>query len=286
MRRLIINADDFGLTAGVNRAIVEAHSGGIVTSATMMANAGGFDDGVRQAQSSPTLSVGCHVVLVDGAPVLPAEKIPDLLEPGTQHFHRSLATFAALVLRNRIRPEQIEAEARAQIGKLQAAGIRVSHLDTHKHTHMLPQVSRPLLRAARACGISAIRNPFEPVRLSLLGRGPKVWKRWIEVKALRSLQRRFVEGAKEAGITTIAGTLGIVVTGILDQQLFKAVVNEIPDGTWELVCHPGYNDADLQGVATRLRESRVRELQVLTAPESREWLEKAGFQLISYRDLG
>jgi chitin disaccharide deacetylase len=290
LRRLIINADDFGLTPGVNRAILEAHRFGVVTSATMMANAAAFDDALCVSHDVPALGIGCHVVLVDGTPVLPAEEIPDLVEPGSRHFHGSLSKFVGLIVRGRIRPEQIEAEARAQISKLQTAGVHVTHVDTHKHTHMFPQVLRPLLRAAKACGIRRIRNPFEPMRLASVKRGlrtgPRILKRWTEVKALRMLRGGFLRSVKKADMLTPEGTLGIVATGILDQKMFNDIVAEIPQGSWEFVCHPGYNDADLQLTATRLGESRLQELRVLTSAETRDHLQELGIQLISYVDFG
>jgi predicted glycoside hydrolase/deacetylase ChbG (UPF0249 family) len=170
VRRLIINADDFGLTSGVNRAIVEAHEGGIVTSATLMANGSAFDEAVSLAQTRPRLGVGCHVVLVDGAPLVRQTATDSLLDPRTRNggaprFREGISKFATLALLGRLAPEEIEAEVGAQIGKLQSSGIAVTHLDSHKHTHMFPQVIKPLLRAAQARGVRAVRNPFERVRV-------------------------------------------------------------------------------------------------------------------------
>src|SRR6478672_13777656 len=145
MRRLIVNADDFGLTSGVNRGIVEAHSRGIVTSASLVSQV-------------PHLSVGCHVVLVDGVPTTQPAAVSCLLANGSGNFRQSLMQFAAKAVSGRLDSEEIEAEITAQIRKLQAAGIHVSHLDSHKHTHMFPAVFKPLLRAAQACGIWAVRN--------------------------------------------------------------------------------------------------------------------------------
>jgi predicted glycoside hydrolase/deacetylase ChbG (UPF0249 family) len=102
---------------------------------------------------------------------------------------------------------------------------------------------------------------------------------------LRNLASRFRKAAKEAGVITPDGTLGIVVTGTLDEQLFRLIIEKLPEGTWEFVCHPGYNDADLDGVRTRLRESREQELRVLKSPETRDLLARSGIELISYRDL-
>ncbi len=289
MRRLIVNADDFGLTAGVNRAILECHQRGVVTSTTLMANAAAFPEAVQAAQSAPKLGVGCHVVLLDGSPVLEADRVPSLVQRkdgarGTQ-FRDGSFGFASRAAFGRLSPEHIEAEAGAQIRKLQAAGITVSHLDTHKHTHIVPQVWPPLLRAAQACGVRRIRNPFEPVRLSLLRERSSLWKRFVQVKFLGGLARRFREAVRQADMWTPDGTFGIVTTGWLDERLLKFMVGHLAEGTWELVCHPGYNDAQLGAVKTRLRESREQELRLLTSAGLQELLTRHGIELISYDGL-
>jgi hopanoid biosynthesis associated protein HpnK len=288
VRRLIINADDFGLTAGVNRAIVEAHSRGVVTSATLMSSVPAFEDAVRQAATAPKLSVGCHVILVDGSPLLSATQLPTLVAPNTTNgvrFREGLAGFAASAMLGRLDPAQIEAEVTAQIRKLQSAGITVSHFDTHKHTHMFPSVLRPLLKAAKTCGLKAVRNPFTPwLPISLIG-SRRVWKRYLEVRALHGLAGSFGQAVQRQGMLTPDGTFGIVATGALDPDLFQWLVAHIPEGTWEFVCHPGYHDADLEEVKTRLRESRVEELKVLTSTAAREALSQRGIELISYREF-
>jgi hopanoid biosynthesis associated protein HpnK len=290
VRRLIVNADDFGFTAGINRAIVEAHTRGIVTASTLMANGRAFEDAVRLAATVPDLSVGCHVVLIDGEPVLGAERLPSLTETHSSgpRFRDGIKSFAARALAGRLDPHQIEAETSAQIRKLQSAGINVSHLDTHKHTHLFPAVLRPLLRAARARGVHAIRNPFgprKPLKSSTLLTRPSLWTRYAEVRILRTLAAKFRDAAKREGLVTPDGTLGIVVTGALDEKLFRAIAAAIPEGTWEFVCHPGYNDDDLKSAKTRLRQSRETELRVLTMPEARQLLLDQGIALISYREL-
>lgn len=238
------------------------------------------------AQSAQQLSVGCHVVLVDGFPVLEATQVSSLISsPSPARFGSSMSKFSFRALTGRLNADQIEAEVTAQIRKLQSAGIAVSHLDSHKHTHMFPSVFRPLLRAAKACGVPAMRNPFEVIRISLAAGRPGLWKRYGEVKLLRNLAGKFRKATKEAGVITPDGTLGIVVTGALDDRLFRLIIEKLPEGTWEFVCHPGYNDAELDGVQTRLRESREQELQVLKSPETRNLLARSGIELISYRDL-
>ncbi len=290
MRRLIINADDFGLTAGVNRAIVEAHENGLVSSATLMANGQAFAEAVSLAQSTPRLGVGCHVVLVDGAPLLPQTQVHSLLDrsgnhDGDPHFREGISKFGTLALLGRLAADEIEAEATAQIRKLQACGISVTHLDSHKHTHLFPRVLRPLLRAAKSCGIRAIRNPFERIQGSQLAASPSLWRRWTEVGVLRSFARQFREAVQQAGIATPDGTLAIVATGTLNDRLLRLMVENLPEGTWELVCHPGYNDADLQGIRTRLRQSREQELRILTAQSTRDLLAANGVEIVSFRDL-
>ena len=292
---MIVNADDFGYTTGVNRAIFEAHTQGIVTSSTLMANGPAFADAVRMANAMPRLSIGCHVVLIDGEPLLAPNRIPTLTrtEARRTKFRDGLVSFAARAIAGSIAADEIEAEATAQIRKLQSAlqsaGITVSHFDTHKHTHIFPRVLKPLLRAGSACGVKAVRNPFgprRPLRSSELMAKPGLWKRTAEVRILRAFARKFRESVDRQGFGTPDGTLGIEVTGALDERLFRAIAETIPEGTWEFVCHPGYNDADLQAANTRLRASRELELKALTLPEARRLLADRDIELISYRELG
>ena len=242
------------------------------------------------AKNTPHLSVGCHVVLIDGEPILAAERLPSLTSQnaGGGRFGDNLKSFVARALTGRLNPDEIENETSAQIRKLQSAGITVSHLDSHKHTHLFPQVLRPLLRAARACGVRAIRNPFgprKPLRSGELLQRPGLWARYAEMRILHGLAGKFRDAVNRAGMITPDGTLGIVVTGALDETLFRAIAAIIPEGTWEFVCHPGYNDDDLKRANTRLRESRETELQVLTRLDAREILSDHGITLISYSDL-
>lgn len=285
MRRLIINADDFGLTSGVNRAIVEAHDHGVVSSGTLMANGHAFEEAVSLARERSRLGVGCHIVLVDGTPVLEPRQVRSLLQPGEDtHFRGGIGKFGALALLARLAPDEIEAEAIAQIRKIQSAGVAITHLDSHKHTHLFPHILRPLLRAAQTCEIRAIRNPFERIQGSQLAASPSMWKRWIEVGVLHSFARQFREAVQEAGIFTPDGTLAIVATGTLNERLLRIMVENLPEGTWELVCHPGYNDADLQAVHTRLRAAREEELRILTSLATRDLMSENGIEIISFRE--
>jgi chitin disaccharide deacetylase len=230
------------------------------------------------------------VVLLDGEPLLPAARVPSLLERGngTSRFRESLNSFAVASFRHQLNPEEIEAETDAQIGRLQAAGIQPSHFDTHKHAHMFPAVLRPLLRAAKSKGVAAVRNPFGqvwPLPLAGLLRTRQVWTRFAQLNVLRNFAGNFRREVEAHGLRTTDGSLGVLVTGVLDLKLFTAIVEGIPDGTWEFVSHPGYNDADLDSVHTRLRSSRQQELSLLTSPEAKDLLRRRGVELISYHEL-
>ncbi len=281
-----MNADDFGFTSGVNRAIMESHVRGVVTSSTLMAKGPAFAEAVELAKATPKLSIGCHVVLIDGEPVLDPARLSSLTD--SFRFRDGLKSFAARALTGRINAAQITVETSAQIRKIQSAGITVSHIDAHKHTHVFPSVLRPMLKAAAECGVRAVRNPFGPrfpLRSGQLLARPNLWTRYAEVQVLRRFAGKFHEAVAREGFSTPDGTLGIEVTGVLDETLFHAIARSIPDGTWEFVCHPGYNDADLRAASTRLRESRETELHVLTLPAAREVLAREGIQLISYWEL-
>jgi hopanoid biosynthesis associated protein HpnK len=283
--RLILNADDFGLTRGINRAIDELHAAGALTSATLMANGPAFDDAVDIAKANPGLGVGCHIVLTDGTPVSPPEMIPSLLGADGKNFRPNVTDFFFAVLCGKLNADEIQREALAQIHRLQAAGIHVTHVDTHKHTHMLPQVARPLLSAAETAGIHAIRNPFEG-RWSLTIGSSALMTR-LKLRILHHLRPRFfaLPQIRDRRIVTTDGTIGISATGSLDATTLRAILNALPDGLWELVCHPGYNDRDLDAITTRLRETRNIEREALLSVFASNSLNPSNPHLIHYADL-
>ena len=274
-----MNADDFGLTRGVNRAVLELHHGGVLSSATLMARAAAAAEAMKMARESATLGVGCHVVLVDGEPALPPGDLPTLCDQRTGLFCRELGGFARRALAGKIQAAEIEAEAAAQIALLQASGLCLTHVDTHKHTHMFPVVLRALLRAARAAGIGAVRNPFEPAWSRRATAGAPLLRR-MEVALLHRLEATFRRIVAEAGFTTTDGALGVLATGTLDAATVLSLLMHAPEGTWELVTHPGYIDEDLALVRTRLRQSRETERLALAAVSAVE-----GLELISFAKL-
>lgn len=283
--KLIVNADDFGLTSGVNQAIAELHGARLVTSTTLMARAQATGQAIRIAQQTPSLGAGCHIALVDGAPVLsPSLELPHLTEGRTGCFRPTLGRFlpwlfgwAAGSGSAAERAREIEAEAAAQIALLQAQGLQLTHIDTHKHVHMFPAVLRPVLRAAERAGIRRVRNPFEPA-WSVRATPAAPWLRRWEVHVLRRLEQSFRKIVAEAGFQTTDGALGVVATGTLDARTVHALAKALPAaGVYELVSHPGYHDAELERAHTRLRASREAEREALTALGEYDELERTSF---------
>ncbi|MGD0445709.1 MAG: ChbG/HpnK family deacetylase [Edaphobacter sp.] len=284
--RLIINADDFGLTQGVNRAIEELHQAKVLTSATLMATGPAFEDAVAIAHANPALGVGCHILLTDGVPVLPPEAIPTLLGPDRKTFRPSLVDFVQALLRGKISEQEIEREALAQIQKLQHARINITHIDTHKHTHLFPAVCRPLLKIAEQNSIHAIRHPFEQPWSLALGHGKRI--RRLQVKLLGSLKTKFEQQPqiRSRTILSTGGSIGISATGNLYGETLREILQAMPpEGTFELVCHPGYNDRDLDRITTRLRAHREIERNALLAEVSAIALHPNAPQLINYGEL-
>lgn len=287
MKRLIVNADDLGMTRGVNQGIIHCYREGIVTSATIMANGGAFEDAVSLARANPNLGIGVHVVLVGGKAVGRKSDVGALAAEGGE-LPRTLSSLlrksAAGVVTNR----QVEAEIRAQVERVLAAGIQPTHLDTHKHTHIYPPVMKALARVARDYGIARIRMPFENLRgvvrrlggmrLASLGRSTFV----LSVQGNRSYFRRYTRANE---LRTPDHFFGFAVTGELARDGVLRILQNLPEGASELVCHPGINDADLEAQPTRLKKERETELAALTDADVKKEIAKRSIHLISYREL-
>ena len=263
MRRLIVNADDFGLTGGINRAILDLYRVGGLTSSTLMAASPQSAEAVALAKQETSLGVGCHVVLLDGFPSAEPALIASLLSANdTSRFRFTLGEFVRDLYLGRIEPAHIEREATAQILHLQQAGVRVTHVDTHKHTHMFPAVLDAVTRAARACGVRAIRNPFEPA-WSMVATPNAGSIRKLQVHLLRRFHKMFLRLVQERNLATTDGCIGVLATGTLDKHALHSILSRMPEGTWELVCHPAYLDDELRSTRTRLQASRQVELNAL-----------------------
>jgi len=266
-KQLAVNADDFGFTPDVNAGIVECHERGILTSTTLMANGDAFDDAVRLARATPSLDIGCHLVLVQGRSLLTGEELP----PTTSQLVAALA-------RKRIRPYE---ELRAQVEKILDAGIRPSHLDTHKHTHLAPPVLDAVARIGEEFGIRWVRRPFD---FPMSGRRAPLPRRMLS-DALGALRGRFHRVLSKRGLRTTDYFAGFQITGLYGTADLVELLRAIPEGTTELMVHPGRCGPALRGARTRLKESREMELQALVSPEARETVRDARIELVGFGKL-
>lgn len=256
MKRLIVNADDFGFTRDVNAGIVHAHREGILTATTLMANGKAFEDAVRLARETPSLDVGCHLTLVQGYSLLTRRPLP--------------AKPSDLLIALAKREIDVEAELRAQIRKVIASGIRPTHLDSHKHTHVVPAVFRAVVRLAHEFAIPYVRLPLDAT-IPCSG------------AACRFLRRYYLRLAENYHVRMTDHFVGFRLTGHLTEETLARTLSVLGEGTTEFMCHPGFLGAELQGAATRLKESRQRELEALTSPRIRKLIVEQGIAMAGYR---
>ena len=264
-----MNADDFGFTPDVNRGIVDAHRRGILTATTLMANGGAFDDALRLARETPTLDIGCHLVLVGGTSLVTGKPYP-----------LTVGQLLAALVRREIRPYE---ELAAQVRRILDAGIRPTHLDTHKHTHVAPPVLDSVARLGEEFGIRWVRRPFDFPLNALRGTVPRLKR--LTSDALGLMRRRFHRVLEKRGCRTTDHFAGFQITGRFRTAELVQLIEMLPEGSTELMCHPGYCGEALRGARTRLKESREHELEALTAPETRAALEGNSVELVGYGGL-
>jgi predicted glycoside hydrolase/deacetylase ChbG (UPF0249 family) len=271
----------------VNRGIVHAHRNGIVTSASLLANGAAFESAVKLARSAPALGVGVHLNLNDGKPVSPPEAIHSLVT-AQGDFAGGPETFMLRIARRNLNLKEVETEWDHQIQKVIDARIHPTHVDGHKHVHMLPGLFEIALRLARRHGIGAIRVAHETSTLrAALSCGeqqnsPVVLKQGVQARALKLLARDARAMAETAGIAAADCFCGIAQTGELHVEGVKRLLQNLPEGSTEMMCHPGFMDADLENSATRLQDSRALEVDILTHPEIRNLVASQGIRLIDY----
>jgi chitin disaccharide deacetylase len=261
LKHLIANADDFGFTRDVNQGIVHAYREGILTATTLMATGRAFEHAVELAGQNPGLDVGVHLVLVGG-----------------DRYPPTVARLTQAIALGRIR---IYDELANQVRKVLAAGLHPTHLDTHKHTHLLPPVLAAVARVATEFQIPWIRRPFDlplhaggvPLRTQLVSR------------SFGLVRRSFHRVLTSHGCRTTDHFAGFQITGRYDAAELAQLIRDLPEGVTEFMCHPGFCTEELQAARTRLKESRRRELDALTSPEVRRALEEAGVKLSGYREL-
>jgi chitin disaccharide deacetylase len=291
LKNLIVNADDLGWTEGVNRGIVEAHRKGLVTSSSLLANGRAFGSALAAAQSNPQLGVGVHLNLSDGPPTAPAAGVRGLLNE-VGNLEEGPESLLLRIARRGLVHEEVEREWDAQIQKVRDAGIEPTHLDGHKHVQMLPGLFEIALRLAKKHGIRAIRVAHEEstLRSVLSSAGEQktgvVFKQGVQARGLKLLAPEAREMADRAGLATSDYFCGIAQTGVLTREGVERLLESLPDGTTELMCHPGYVDEELTKTGTRLQESRQTELKILTDGSLRKLVATRGIRLISYRLMG
>ena len=287
VKNLIVNADDLGWTEGVNRGIVEAHRNGIVTSASLLANGDAFESAVKLALATPAMGVGAHLNLSDGKPVSPVESVSSIVNEDGE-FAGGPESMLLKVARRNLRMKEIESEWDNQVRKIKAAGIQPTHLDGHKHIHMLPGMFEIAVRVAKRHGIGAVRVAHEgsTLRSALATGEPQntlvVTKQGVQARVLKLLARDARAIAEKSGVSTTDYFCGIAQTGELTIEGLQRFLENLPEGTTELMCHPGYSDEALENSPTRLQESRESELNILTNVEIRNLVASQGIRLINY----
>jgi predicted glycoside hydrolase/deacetylase ChbG (UPF0249 family) len=272
-RRLIVNADDFGLSAGVTAGILEAHAAGTVTSTSMMVGCPGWDDAARKGRAAPSLGIGLHFNVLVGRPVTSA---PSLTDPRTGAF-LSLGALVRRALAGRLSRREVAAECAAQVAAIREAGIPVTHIDSHRHTHALPVIRGAVAGVAAGEGLP-LRRPVESHRwfpndlVSQAHRGLISWS-WRITSAGAPATRapdHFI-GVSMQGGEHFAGQLA-------------EVLDRLPHGTTEMMVHPGHVDAELDAVDGYTWQ-RERELAALTSRTVRERLALGDISLVNFARL-
>jgi len=287
VRNLIVNADDLAWAEGVNRGIAEAHRNGIVTSTTILANGTAFASAVELVKATPSIGVGVHLNLSDGKPVSPPETVPSIVNDRGE-FKGGPEALLLRVARRNLQLNEVEIEWERQIQKVVNAGIQPTHLDGHKHVHMLPGMFEIVLRLAKRNNIAAVRISHEGSSLrAALSSGekqniPLVMKQGVQARVLKLLARDARALAEAAGIASTDYFCGIAQTGELTIEGMKCLLQNLPEGTTEMMCHPGFMDKELEESATRLQDSRELEVQILTSPDIRNLVASQGIRLIDY----
>jgi chitin disaccharide deacetylase len=279
--RLIVCADDFGLDEAVNAAVEAASRDGILTCASLMVGAPAARDAVARARRLPRLKVGLHLVLVDGRPVLPAEAVPDLVDPHGAFDDNMLRAGLRFFFSRRAR-RQLAAEIRAQFMAFRATGLALDHVNAHKHMHIHPTVAALVIAVGREFGMRAVRVPAEPwgalrrAAAAEAGRVlPPLYAPWIAL-----LRRRL----KRAGLAVNDHLLGLAWSGAMTEPRMLRLLAALPAGASELYCHPAVEQTP--ALARTMPAYRpAEELAALVSPRVRRAIDSGGIELVSYADL-
>lgn len=278
MTRLIVHADDLGISDKVNEGILYAYKNGILTSASIMANGMAFRDAVKICKSNPTLDIGIHLTLVEEKPLLNPESIPDLVtEEGK--FHQSAEQFIKKYLMRKISREQVFLELEAQIMKVFDQGIVISHIDSHQHLHMLPQILNIVVSIAEKYGIRIIRVPNEKPRWDM------VIDSGFPFRLLQLLVLKwFCRKSNHLNFTKIKNFFGFSFSGIMNKANLLKILKRLPlTEISEIMCHPGFSDP--KSPYTHWGYHWQDELDALIDPDIKEFIAYNKIELISFRKL-
>lgn len=277
MTSVIVNADDFGLEERINLGIVQAHTEGIVTATSLMANGAAFEHAVALAEAHPSLDIGVHLTLVEEQPVTDADRIPSLVnESGC--FLPDARSFLLRYLSGRISMLELALELEAQIKRIKDTGLQVSHLDGHQHLHVLPGIRRQVIQLARKYEIPFIRKPNESFSFGIHGKTGL--KRNLELLALR-----FFSGIGSWRAYRHADFFfGFAFGGKLTADALDCVIRSLPrSGVCEIMCHPGTPPVDSS--KDHWGYHWDDELSALTSPKIRALLSQRGISVTSFRKL-
>ena len=266
-RLMIVTGDDFGCSNLVNRAIIEAHKRGILTTASLMVNGDAFEEAVALAHAHPRLSVGLHLVVICGRATLPAGRIPLLAAP-LGRFSDSPVRAGLRYQFNRLAQEQLRLEIRAQLEKFHRTGLQLSHVDGHLHMHLHPVVLKALIDLAGEFGIGAIRLPGEELGMTLrLDRSDslrKVIYSWVFNRLRLCGGRRL----KAARIQFTDRVYGLLQTGRMTEEYLLGLIPKIRASRVEIYSHLS-----------------TAELEAYLSPRVRVALDASGFQLATYETV-
>lgn len=275
--QLIVNADDFGISRGVNRGIVEAHRTGLVTSASLMANLPSAEDALTRAAICPDLGLGLHLTLTAGQPLSRPDLVPTLVDRHGEFLE--LGTLLQQLARGRVLRDDLRRELAAQVEWAMKRGVRPTHIDSHHHVHVFPTVTNVVVELAREHGIRWVRTPVEngpmPRMLAVPQRDAA---RMVAISSFGLLARIMV---RRAGLQTARHFRGIALGSGWDEAALKQVLRTLPRGLTELMTHPGQPDEELARL-TVLVDGRDRELAALTAPAARELVRQRRIRLTNF----
>ncbi len=281
MKRLIVNADDFGLHCAVNHGIIEGYEKGCLRSTSFVAAGAAAEEAADLAQKHPGLGVGIHLTLVAERPVLPQSEVPSLLgENG--HLLPEHTAFIRRYMAGGVRTEELYAECEAQILRAREMGVCLTHIDSHQHLHVLPGVVKVVLSLAKKYGFTKMRLPAEPYLFT--GGYPTSAGRYVAKCGLTSCARMAKSAIRRAGIVTPDSFFGMLAGGHLFTPYFLAILRALPDGVSEIMVHPGKDNRVLDEIyhwAYHWEE----ELASVTSAEALKIIEERQIRLISYEEL-